>query len=581
MVTDGGDNSQASLDEPIESLKASAMPVFTVGVGEESLTRDVQVTRAEVPRRALKGSALVVDVVVTQTGYAGAKVPLIVEDGGRMVSTQDITLPANGESSTVKVRFKAFEAGPRVYRFRIPLQANEEVSQNNARDRLVEVVDRREAILYLEGEPRSEPKFVRLATQADDNLRIALLQRTAMATSSVPDKFYRIGMETQEELQEGFPATREELFKYRGIILGSVEASAFSPEQQRMLEDFVDIRGGGLLMLGGPRSFSEGGWGGTPLSNALPVVIERGSRNPTVPPIEIIAKPTPAGASHSATQIADTAEATAAKWNELPALTSVNNVVEVKPGATVLLNGLPNRGSDQVVLAWQRYGRGKALALPVQDTWMWRMHVKMDVKDETHFTFWRRLARWLVDGVPDRVMVASRPEQLQRGEPLTISADVFDAEFKGVNDGRITAHVTAPSGKVTDVPMEWTVEQEGEYAARFTPSEDGVHKIVVDGASKGGKDLTRGTSYFLVAPSEAEFFDAAMHAPVLRRIANDTGGRFFRADDTSKLVDAITYSGKGITVVEENELWDMPINLFLALGLMGAEWMFRRKRGLA
>jgi hypothetical protein len=212
---------------------------------------------------------------------------------------------------------------------------------------------------------------------------------------------------------------------------------------------------------------------------------------------------------------------------------------------------------------------------------MWRMHVKMDVKDETHFTFWRRLARWLVDGVPDRVMVASRPEQLQRGEPLTISADVFDAEFKGVNDGRITAHVTAPSGKVTDVPMEWTVEQEGEYAARFTPSEDGVHKIVVDGASKGGKDLTRGTSYFLVAPSEAEFFDAAMHAPVLRRIANDTGGRFFRADDTSKLVDAITYSGKGITVVEENELWDMPINLFLALGLMGAEWMFRRKRGLA
>ena len=210
----------------------------------------------------------------------------------------------------------------------------------------------------------------------------------------------------------------------------------------------------------------------------------------------------------------------------------MNNVVEVKPGATILLNGLPNRGSDQVVLAWQRYGRGKALALPVQDTWMWRMHVKMDVKDETHFTFWRRLARWLVDGVPDRVMVASRPEQLQKGEPLTITADVFDAEFKGVNDGRVTAHVTAPSGKVTDVPMEWTVEQEGEYAARFTPSEDGVHKIVVDGGSKNSKDLTRGTAYFLVAPSEAEFFDAAMHAPVLRRIADDTGGRFFRANDT-------------------------------------------------
>ena len=580
MISDGGDNSAESLDDPIASLKADAMPVFTVGVGKESLTRDVQITRAETPRRVLKGSALVVDVVVTQVGYAGAKVPLIVEDGGRMVSSQDITLPANGESATVKVRFKAFEAGPRQYRFRIPVQSNEEVSQNNGRDRLIDVIDRRESILYLEGEPRPEPKFVRLAIDDDENLRIALLQRTATATSKMPDKFLRIGVTNAEELQEGFPATREELFKYRGVILGSVEASAFSPEQQRMLEDFVDRRGGGLLMLGGPRSFAEGGWGGTPLSNALPVVIERGTRQPLTPPIELVVKPTPAGAAHAATQIGDSAEAAMAKWNELPALTSVNHVVDVKPGATILLEGLPNRGARQVVLAHQRYGRGKAVALTPQDVWLWRMHAKMDVKDQTHFTFWRRVARWLVDGVPDRVMVSSRPEQLQRGEPLMITADIFDEEFKGVNDGQITAHVQAPSGKITHVPMEWTVEHEGEYAARFTPTEDGVHKITVDG-NRNGKDLGFGTSHFRVAPSEAEFFDAAMHAPVLRRLAEDTGGRFFRAGDTSKLVDAITYSGRGITVVEENELWDMPILLFLLLGLMGAEWMFRRRRGLA
>src|SRR4030095_5670096 len=108
-------------------------------------------------------------------------------------------------------------------------------------------IDRKEAILYLEGEPRPEPKFIRLATEKDDNLRIALLQRTALATSNIPDKFLRLGLEANDELQDGFPATREELFKYRGIILGSVEASAFSPEQQRQLEDFVHMRGGRRL----------------------------------------------------------------------------------------------------------------------------------------------------------------------------------------------------------------------------------------------------------------------------------------------------------------------------------------------
>jgi hypothetical protein len=72
-----------------------------------------------------------------------------------------------------------------------------------------------------------------------------------------------------------------------------------------------------------------------------------------------------------------------------------------------------------------------------------------------------------------------------------------------------------------------------------------------------------------------------MRAPLLQRIAGETDGRFFRATDADQLPDAISYSGRGITVVEQRELWDMPIVLFLLLGLMGAEWVYRRGRGLA
>ena len=84
------------------------------------------------------------------------------------------------------------------------------------------------------GEPRPEAKFIRQATDEDDNLQVVLLQRTAEATVSVPDKYLRLGVDSGEELINGFPATREELFGYRGIILGSVEASAFTPGQQRI-----------------------------------------------------------------------------------------------------------------------------------------------------------------------------------------------------------------------------------------------------------------------------------------------------------------------------------------------------------
>ncbi len=581
VVTDGSDNAERTIDESITGLKSQGMPVFPVGVGRDRLTRDVQLTRVETPVKALKGASLILDVVVTQVGYAGRKVPLVVEDDGRIVSQQEITLPEDGESQTVKVRLKASDLGSRSFVFSIPTQADEEVAQNNKRDALIDVINRREKILYLEGEPRPEPKFIRQATDLDDNLQVVLLQRTAEATVNAPDKYLRLGVDGPEELAAGFPVTREELFRYRSIILGTVEASAFTPEQQRMLEDFVDVRGGGLLALGGPRSFSEGGWAGTPLSEALPVVLDRASRGPQYPPAELTVRPTRTGVNHPSTQITDREADAAAKWRDLPPVTSLNPLRETKPGATVLLTGTDERGREQIVLASQRYGRGKVLALPVQDTWLWRMHAKMDVKDPTFHTFWQRLARWLVDGVPDRVSITAVPARVQRGEPVSLSAEILDPEFKGVNDGRITARVMAPSGKVEDVLMEWTVEHDGEYRARFTPSEDGLYKVSVGGTTAAAVDVGGGVTSVKVAPSDREYFDAAMRAPLLERIAEETEGRFHRAKDVAQLADAITYSGKGITVVEERELWDMPVNLILLLGLMGGEWLYRRARGLA
>jgi hypothetical protein len=219
--------------------------------------------------------------------------------------------------------------------------------------------------------------------------------------------------------------------------------------------------------------------------------------------------------------------------------------------------------------------------LPVQDSWLWRMHASMPVEDTTHQFFWQRLTRWLVDGVPDRTMVTVTPDRVQAGEPVILTAEMFDAEYRGVNDARVLAHVTAPSGRIEDVPMEWTVENDGEYRARFTPSEDGLYRIVVGGTSQTGDDVGRGAVHLRVGPSDAEYFDAAMRAPLLRRLSEETGGRFFRAADTLGLPDAISYSGRGVTVVNERELWDMPVILFLLLGLMGGEWLYRRSRGLA
>jgi uncharacterized membrane protein len=575
LVSDGADTTDASLSEALLALKASSVPVFTVGVGRDRLARDVQIDRVSTPRTALKGTSLVIDAVVTQTGYAGETVSLDVEDEGRIVGSQDVKLPVDGEPAAVRVRFTAADAGARVFKFRITPRPGELVTQNNTREALIDIADRREKILYYEGEPRPEMKFINRAVEDDKNLGVVTLQRTA------DTKYLRLGVDNPEQLLAGFPKTREELFGYRGLILGSIEAGAFSGDQLRMISEFVERRGGGVIMLGGSRSFAEGGYAGTPVADTLPVVLDRPARTlDNLPVARLRVKPTRAGEAHGVTQIAATEAASNARWPDMPILTSVNAIHDVKPGATVLLNGTDDRRRDQVVLAWQRYGRGKTLAFPVQDSWHWQMDVKMGLEDQTHENFWRQLLRWVVDGVPDAVDVHTTADRVEPGEPVTLIADVVDPSFMEVNDARVVAKVSGPKGVPIDVPMQWTGERNGEYRATFPAPDLGMYVAQVE-ATRAGKTLGAGTTEVRAVPSDAEYFDATMHAARLKRIADETGGRFYTPETIGGMPEDLRYTGRGVTTVEERELWHMPVVLVLLLGLIGAEWGYRRAVGLA
>ena len=570
LVTDGADTTDATVTDARLASKAEALPVFTICVGQETLTKDIQVGRVSTPRTALKGTSLLVDAVVTQTGYAGQTVTLDVEDGGRIVGSQPVKLPADGDPISVRVRFTATEAGPRVFRLKVTPQPGEVVTQNNQRDVQIDVRDRKERILYYEGEPRFELKFARQAIKDDPNLELVTLVRTA------ENKHFRFDIKSPEELIAGFPKTREELFEYRGIVLGSVEASAFTADQLRMIAEFVDVRGGGLLVLGGARAFAEGGYAGTPIAEALPVTLQKANAGFT----HLKVHPTRAGEAHAVTQLGDTEQASADRWKTMPTLTAVNTIEAIKPGATVLLAGQDDRKRERVVLAYQRYGRGKSIAFPVQDSWLWQMDATISVEDQTHENFWRQLLRWLVDGVPDVVETRPLTDRVEAGQPVTLTADVVDPRWVELNDANVVAKVKSPSGHESAIPLQWTGERNGQYRATLTTSETGWYEAKVE-ATRDGKSVGTGVTHVRTAPDDAEYFDAAMHAPLLRRIAQETGGRFYQADSIASLAEDLKYSGRGVTAVEERELWHMPILLLSLVTVLCAEWGLRRYWRLA
>jgi hypothetical protein len=332
-------------------------------------------------------------------------------------------------------------------------------------------------------------------------------------------------------------------------------------------------------MLGGPRSFTEGGYADTPVADALPVVLDRASRAADMSVAHLRVRPTRAGEAHGVTQIAATEAASADRWRTLPILTSLNPIRAIKPGATVLLTGTDGR-REQVVLAFQRYGRGKAIAFPVQDSWHWQMDASIAVDDPTHENFWRQLLRWVVDGVPGAVDVRSTADRVVPDEQVTLVADVVDPSFVELNDARAVAHVTGPKGDEFDVPMQWVGDRNGEYRGTFTAAASGAYSASVE-AYRAGKLVGSGATHLRAAPSDAEYFDATMHAARMQRIASETGGRFYTPDNVSGMAEDLQYTGRGVTTVEERELWHMPIVLIVLVGLLSAEWSLRRRIGLA
>ena len=576
VVTDGADNSIDGLSPTLQSLRANSIPVFPVGVGMERFNRDIELASVEAPTTVLAGSQVSADVVIEHKGFSGEKVLLLVEGPDGIVGTQEVELPNQGDSTVAMAQFTATQEGPHLYSFRIAVQDGEMVSKNNQRDILIVVQDRQDKVLYVEGEPTNRTGFLRnFAIDDDPNLLLGVFMRMA------ENKFWRAGFESAEELAAGFPTTREELFQYKALIVGSFEADFFTTDQRQMIHDFVSQRGGSFLMLGGRNAFGEGGWQNTPVAEILPVELLPPFANEADPfYIDVFVAPTLFGRTHPVTQMADSLELSLQHWQTLPPLGIVNRVGKVKPGAVSVLEGKTANDETHVVLAYQRFGRGKALVFTPVNQWYWQMAFEIPLEDLTHETLWQQIFRWLVNEVPGQVTASTVVDRFAPGAPVTITVGVLDDNFIEINNAAVTATVTSPSGQTRSLELDWTIDTDGEYTATFIPNEEGFHQMHV-WAERSGEALGEDIAHVEIAELSTEAFAAERRTPLLERLAQETGGRLYSPENVASLPDDLRVSEGGTTVLEVKDLWDLPLIFVLLVALVGTEWSYRKFRGLA
>jgi uncharacterized membrane protein len=571
MLSDGADNSGGIDLQTISAIRRQRIPIHTVGFGREHPNKDVEIADAIVPARALPQSKLTAVVSLQSYGLSGSKAKLTVRDGGKVLASQDVTLQADGQVQSETVVFNCGDAGPKALEIGVEPISGEDNALNNKVSRMVDVQNRKPRILYFEGEPRWEYKFIGRALDDYPDIELARMLRTTQ------NKLYRQFPKTmgEHDLEDGFPSKPEELFGFQGLIIGSVEANYFTPTQQQLIRDFVDRRGGGVLFLGGRATLSDGGYPSSPLADLVPTKLPD-SRN-TFHRDFTGQELTSEGALSVITRLNDDPARNAEAWKKMPQMANYQEVGEAKPGATVLLRSTPSGKPKYPLLVTENYGRGRTVLFATGGSFRWHMWLPHD--DKTHATFWQQIFRYMVTDTPGQV-VSSTPKVVLSDETrVPIRVEVRDKQYKPVTNAKVQARFTGPDGVSATMELAPVPLEEGIYGGDWTAEKPGTYITEII-AGHETEEIGRDVLTFRREDGVAENFHTSQNRDLLEKLSQQTGGRYYKPDEASKLSSEISYSEAGITTRETRDLWDMPVIFLLAMGFRAAEWLLRRRWGV-
>jgi uncharacterized membrane protein len=587
LLSDGDDNSGGIGMDAISALRARHIPVHTVGFGRERAEHDVELDDAVVAPRALAGSRVAARITLHQRGYAGAKINLTVRDVSagqvKVLAARTINLGPNGNLQTETLMFDIGGAGAKTLQIAAAPLPGEENTANNTLSRVVNVGSEPRRILYMEGEPRWEYKFIRQAEEDDRMVQIVSIDRTS------ENKIYRQGISDPKELADGFPSRPDDLFVYQGLIIGSVEAGYFTPGQQELIREFVDRRGGGLLLLGGQFALADGGWNASNLIDLLPATLPtqpgtfHREADPKSGTTHTTAELAPAGADSIITRLVDDPTANAAKWKKLPYLMDYEDPGTPKPGAAVLANMITPEARKLPLLITENFGRGRTAIMATGGSWRWQMSSPLG--DTAHDLFWQQLLRWLVSDTPGRVAASVPAQMLLDNGAVTLTAEVRDQQYNPAPDAKVEAHILGPSGASALVEMTPVPDSPGQFQAAWSAPRTGAYLTEVtalraDPNSGTVKELGRDVLTFQRMDGVAENFHTEQNRDLLERLATQTGGQYWKPADLGKLAGAIPFSEAGVTMRETKDLWNLPLVFLVLLLLRFSEWWLRRKWGI-
>jgi uncharacterized membrane protein len=572
LVSDGVDTSPPGAARRLP-------PVFTIGVGAPEAPPDREVLNVDVGDAVLTDSVVELSATIGARGFRGEPVEVRVVENGRAVHVRRISPPADGTAVTERFRVSPSLDGPSVYDVEIASGPGELTTANNRQSVLVRPPGRPRQVLLVEGAPGYEHTFIKRAWQLDRGLEVDALVRKGRDDKGRETYYVQAPRGRATPLVDGFPSTREALFRYDAIALANVGADLLGPAEIELVRDFVAERGGGLLMFGA-RTLEPAGLSATPLEELMPVAAtDRLGRSATQQSSLAAGGVglTPDGLHHPVMQLGTTPADARDLWAAVPPLASTTALGSGRPGASVLAVTGGSSGTPRPLVAVQRYGYGRTMVFAGEASWRWRM--RMPSSNHTFETFWRQAGRWLVASAPEPVQLTIPAVSV--GESATLSVDVRDTAFHPLPDATVRLRVTR-GGASQELQATPDAARPGRFLATVPADQPGLLRVDVE-ARRDGAPVGEAREWTLVGGVDREWADPRRNDGVLDRLARGTGGRLVADAEIGQLpalVAAAHAAAAAAAPPEARELWHSPWLLLGLLAALGGEWILRRRWGL-
>ncbi len=587
--------------ELINTLNQQQIPIYAVPMGSAQPIADVEIIRIESPTVVFADDRVPMRAIVQTRGIdpktiqqLGLQIEIIDHATANRIAISPI-LPnaprAQGTNTTlheVALSFMPEHIGNYDYDIRIvdrlgnPIDIGSDFdlnpTNNHARTTLG-VIDRPMRVLYIDGYPRWEQRY----------LKNLLLRESSITSSSLLLASTRRSIQDGDELITSLPITKEQWEPFDVIILGDVEPSLFSQSQLDGLREHISTHGAGLLWIAGQGS-TPNKWFDTPIASLLPLRKNTStSSRPVVRPWEtqVVMKSTPEANRIGLLAMNDQRDGWLDRlsnpqtgWSKLRWALAIDPA-SLKPGVSILATAHPTSTNEPAlpIITMMRYGSGKSIFVGTDEIWRWRYGRGEDLPER----FWLPLIRSLGRGTIDRraapAQLSIHPNTPMPNQPVQIVLDLFDQATIDLLPHKVTVEIAPVIQQdqtgIHRQPTTLTLQGIGPTrTATWVPDQPGIYEVRIIASATLSQVSTKAR---VIAKSNEQRQLDTNHA-LLATLAQETAGQVIQPSAFGSIPDLIPNRARTTTrSPEQVSLWDRPISLIVPIALLLIEWIGRRR----